>query len=85
MDGCLPTVRVVDGRVVMPPEAALIWLPRKKGKVIAKLPKRENDLPWLRRTVGIGRLHVDDREYWHLPRNCLNMLGIGEPRNSRWR
>lgn len=74
MDGCLPKVRVVDDRVVMPLGAALIWLQRKKGKVIAKLPKRENDLSWLRRTVGIDRPRIDAREYWHLPRNCLNRL-----------
>jgi hypothetical protein len=74
MNGCAPKVRVVDGRVVMAPGAALIWFPRQKGKVIAKLPKSKDDVQWLRHTVDINCPRLDNREYWRLPRNCLGKL-----------
>ncbi|MFF4625717.1 endonuclease domain-containing protein [Nonomuraea jabiensis] len=63
----------MDGRVVVAPGVALIWLPWD-GEAMAKIPASQGNRRWLHRTVDIRSPHLDNRGYWHLPRTCLGRL-----------
>ena len=75
MQGRLPEVRLVNGRVVAEPDVGpvpMVWLPRD-GQVIAKIPAMKGNRRWLHETIGIRSPRLSDGQ-WHLPRNCLVRL-----------
>lgn len=75
MQECAEPVRVVDGQVMTEAgigPVARVWLPMN-GQVIAKIPAREGNTLWLRRSVEIRSPRLDG-DRWFLPRNCMVRL-----------
>uniref|UniRef100_UPI003F497AE1 endonuclease domain-containing protein n=1 Tax=Amycolatopsis sp. CA-293810 TaxID=3239926 RepID=UPI003F497AE1 len=74
MQGDVPEVRIVNGRLVTPPGVPMVWLPQD-GQVIAKIPVRKGNRRWLQHTVRIRSPRLDG-DRWTLPRSCLVRLVI---------
>jgi Recombination endonuclease VII len=85
MQGQVPEVRIVGGRVVTAPGTGpmpMIWLPLN-GQVVAKIPAVRGNRRWVHKTVGVrSPRFAGDR--WYLPRSCLTRLVIAATDRFGW-
>jgi hypothetical protein len=74
MQGDVPEVRILNGRLIAPDGVPMVWLPQD-GQVIARIPALKGNRRWLHHTVHIRSPRLDG-DRWTLPRNCLVRLVI---------